>query len=61
MRYDTRVAAMHVKCDEPCVGPKDRVGRLLVETTLAVLGQRRRYAATRGSAGTRPDFLTLQR
>ena len=45
MRYDTRVAAMHVKCDEPCVGPKDRVGRLLVETTLAVLGQRRRYPA----------------
>ena len=29
--------------DEPCVGPKDRVGRLLIENTLAVLGQRHRY------------------
>lgn len=28
--------------DEPCVGPKDRVGRLLIENTLAVLGQRHR-------------------
>ena len=30
--------------DEPCVGPKDRVGRLLIENTLAVLGQRHRSA-----------------
>ena len=47
MRYNTRVAAMYVRCDEPCVGPKDRVGRLLMENTLAVLGQRRRYTAYR--------------
>ena len=30
-------------CDEPCVGPKHRMARLEMETTWAVLGQRRRY------------------
>ena len=29
--------------DEPCVGPKHRMARLPMETTWAVLGQRRRY------------------
>ena len=31
--------------DEPCVGTKQRIGLFEMETTLAVLGQRRRYLA----------------
>ncbi|WP_342190320.1 hypothetical protein Pla52nx_000147 [Stieleria varia] len=32
------------KTTEPCVGPKRRIGRMNMETTMASLGQRRRYA-----------------
>ncbi|MGB7324640.1 MAG: hypothetical protein WBD31_07200, partial [Rubripirellula sp.] len=32
------------RSDEPCVGPKQRIGRFEMETTKALLGQRGRYA-----------------
>ena len=33
--------------DEPCVGPKQRIGRFEMETTMALLGQRRRSPTER--------------
>ena len=33
---------------EPCVGPKQRMGRFEIETTMALLGQRRRSHALCG-------------